>query len=281
MRDGTDQEGTVAGGPHRTAQSLAVHRRTRRHSRRDTTLVLALLGPGAARVRQGQGVLATTGTGPRPRVTSAAKPQGARSRASLSRSASTPEGAFAGHQVPAPQRVPPGTQPSQYTLRGTGQPLPDRGHRVVAHHQHRARRQRQHHQLMPSTSSFPPIGHLREPREQRRCRRHWLAPERYPVGPTRPTGQGAGLIDDTVHTSAAPETILRRSHLKDHQKPRSSVHPGHPPQRSSLNRDKTVITLKRSQRQGPMPVKTFRQALRGNSTEIAALRHAEYCVTWN
>lgn len=79
------------------------------------------------------------------------------------------EGPFTGHHEPAPQRVPPRTQPGQEILRGTYRPLPDRGHRVVAHHQRRPLRQRQdHHQLMATPSPLPPVDHLTQPREKRR-----------------------------------------------------------------------------------------------------------------
>ena len=103
--------------------------------------------PGVAPVRPARRAAAMTGTGAAPRTTSAAYPQVAVSRASPS-SRPGPAGTCA-RWAPAYRPVngstghrcgagPPAAVPCR--------PLPDRGHRVVTHHQRRARRQHQNHQ---------------------------------------------------------------------------------------------------------------------------------------
>ena len=79
---------------------------------------------------------------------------------------------------------------------------------------------------MAPASSFPSIGHRREPRHQRRFRKRRI--RHHPRVPAADNSSRTGPIDDTVDTSAAPDTILRRKHLKDHQKPCSPVDPPPP-----------------------------------------------------
>ena len=79
----------------------------------------------------------------------------------------TPEGSLTGHQEPAGQRVAAGLQVAEPVLGDPRGPLPDRGHRVAAHHQCGARRQRQHdHQRVPPTPPPTQVRNLRQPRHQ-------------------------------------------------------------------------------------------------------------------
>ena len=111
------------------------------------------------------------------------------------------EGPFAGHQEPAGQRMTTGPQTGKLVLRGPRGPLPDRGHRVTAHHQRGARRQRQdHHQSVPQAPPPTQVRNLRQPRHQ-----HGLRLGRVSRRPQLPLGQ-------TVrHPHALPHWFVMRS----------------------------------------------------------------------
>jgi hypothetical protein len=114
------------------------------------------------------------------------------------------EGPFAGHHVPAEERVEPGPEAMQDILRGTRRPLPDRGHGVVADHECRARGQDQNHQQrMPKPPQPPRVGYLPEPAEQRRCHRQRVSSHRIHAGAIRSEfGFPQGQIGEVVNNRA-------------------------------------------------------------------------------
>jgi hypothetical protein len=229
MRDRTDEEGACAGGGARLAQGLAVDGSRREQPRRHRVLVLALQGPA---------FLSFDGTrsAGHDRNRGGAADHIGREAAGLpieiiaaEIAEHTTKGAFARDEIPTPQRVTPGPQPRQDLLRGTAD------HCQIAATESLPTTNTAHAANANTTTNS-----CRNPRRLRRSgTRDSLVSSEDPA----PTGSApawtssrarpanwprTGLIDDTADTSAAPERILRRKHLKDHQKPRSSVHPDHP-----------------------------------------------------
>ena len=188
--DGGDQEHPPTLGGAGPAQRLAVHRRRGQQPVRgrvlDTALGRAALFPlgrtGRGRHHRGRYDAAGDIGGP-------AAERGVQ-RVGVQLAQHPPEGAFAGHQEPAGPRVTAGPQTGKLVLRGPRGPLPDRGHRVTAHHQRGARRQRQdHHQRVPQTPPPTQVRNLRQPRHQ-----HGLRLGRVSRRPQLPLGQTGQLV---------------------------------------------------------------------------------------
>ena len=159
--DGGDQEHPATLGCAGPAQRLAVHRRRGQQPVRgrvlDTALGRAALFPLG---RTGRGRHHRGGCGAAGDVGDPATDRGVQ-RVGIQLAQHAAEGAFAGHQESAGQRVTAGAEAGQLVLRDPCGPLPDRGHRVTAHHQRGARHQHQHdHQRVPPT---PPPTQVHNP----------------------------------------------------------------------------------------------------------------------
>jgi hypothetical protein len=187
----------------------------------------------------GPGVRGTTGTGAPPRITSAANPQVARSRASASRSLSTRRKV---RSLGTRYRPRDGSRRAPIRSR-TSRDVPADHCQIAAT------------ELLPTTSvahaarTSTTTSSCRRPRRLLRsgtCESLMNSDEAGEAGSdmswvswrARSASRSrAGLIEDRVDTSATPGMIFWRKHLKDHQESRSPVNP--PPANTDQGRNQT------------------------------------------